>query len=168
MRNPAQWVRGTTCFAAVSPWKETKPIPGATRGGWRRNGRKIRSHEARRPGWVRTAFMQPQPVGPRARKNRQPGVRAFIVARKRGNAREAKGRRKMDESATQRTSTRSHCHRTCPRLAPSGLRQAHMTSLEVGVASSRMLTVRGRMRGPSLDRSVAGSLSRPRARLVNP
>jgi hypothetical protein len=49
-------------------------------------------HEAKRPAGNQTAFIVLRVDA----KSRPAGVRAFIVATKRGNARGAKGRRKMD------------------------------------------------------------------------
>jgi hypothetical protein len=61
-------------------------------GGWRRNGWKAKRMKQRDlPGTNRRSSSESVDA-----KNRRAGVRAFIVATKRGNARGAKGRRKMD------------------------------------------------------------------------
>jgi hypothetical protein len=59
-------------------------------GGWRRNDGKVGYMNQGGLAGAWTVFM------PLCRRAGQPGVRAAIVARKRGNARRAKGRREVD------------------------------------------------------------------------
>src|SRR3990172_12546169 len=60
------------------------------RGGWRRKGRKVVYVKQGDLSGVRTEFK------PERRRADRAGVRAPIVALKRGNARGAKGRRKVE------------------------------------------------------------------------
>ena len=60
-------------------------------GGWRRNDGKVGyMNQGDLPGVVTVFMLETSRIAARA------GVRAAIVARKRGNARGAKGRRKVD------------------------------------------------------------------------
>jgi hypothetical protein len=61
-------------------------------GGWRWNGRKLERYESGITSREGTEFM----AAGRARRAGPAGDRAFIVARKRGNARGAKGGRKVE------------------------------------------------------------------------
>jgi hypothetical protein len=60
-------------------------------GGWRRNGQKEVRYESGITSWEGTEFM-----AVRARRAGPEGDRAFVVAKKRGNARGAKGGRKVE------------------------------------------------------------------------
>jgi hypothetical protein len=68
----------------------TKRYRGAS-GGWRRNDGKVRYMNQRGLIGTGTAF-----ILARAEEPYRSGVRAAIVAEKRGNARGAKGRRKVE------------------------------------------------------------------------
>lgn len=65
-------------------------------GGWRRNDEKVGYMNQGDLTGVWTVFM------PSCRRAGQSGVRATIVVTKRGNARGAKGRRKVDAKRTRR------------------------------------------------------------------
>ncbi len=71
--------------------RERRQMPGlGRRGGWRRKGwKRGRDKQGDPPGTERCSW----PSGP---KSRPAGVRASVVAKKRGNARGAKGRRKVE------------------------------------------------------------------------
>lgn len=95
-RNPAQWVPGFSDHVAVSLQVKPSQTCRMTRGGWRRNGGKIQRHEAGRPEGARTAFHA------ECMKSRPSGVRAFVGAKKWGNAHGAKGRRKVEADEKER------------------------------------------------------------------
>ena len=101
-------------------WTNQTGPPGAAKGGWRRNGRKVLHVKQRdlsgtgrgkagtkwrtgvatpQQAWpsVRVGAEGSKPTGANQRLPDPTGVRASIVAMKRGNARGAKGRRKVDE-----------------------------------------------------------------------
>lgn len=59
-------------------------------GGWRQNGRKVKTMNQGDLFGCQMVFMLERAEEPRT------GVRATVVALKRGNARGAKGRRKVD------------------------------------------------------------------------
>ena len=61
-------------------------------GGWRRNDGKVGCMNQGDLSGIRTVFIPPHG----GRRADRAGVRAAVVARKRGNARGAKGRRKVD------------------------------------------------------------------------
>jgi hypothetical protein len=63
-------------------------------GGWGQNGWKCGRDKQGAPSGDRPVFMAKSP------KTRPTGVRASIVAEKRGNARGAKGRRKVEAKGT--------------------------------------------------------------------
>ena len=76
-------------------------------GGWRQNDEKVEHMNQGDLAGVWTVFT-PDESGRRAG---QPGVRAAIVAMKRGNARGAKGRRKVD---ARRAYRKKADRRECP------------------------------------------------------
>jgi hypothetical protein len=84
-----EWKRGATGGKAETG--NDRKAPPDTSGGWRRNGRKVAWMSRGRPVGDRTAFMPAE-----GRRTGPAGVRASVVAVKRGNARGAKGRRKVE------------------------------------------------------------------------
>ena len=81
------------------PRRETKPrLTRTTRGGWRRNDRKVQHVKQGYLYGNQWEFMcrKADSSVTRVRRARRAGVRASIVAMKPGNAGGAKGPRKMD------------------------------------------------------------------------
>src|SRR5690606_22671726 len=118
---------------------------GTTGGGWRRNGRKVKQSKQGDPPRVSRGRDSgaASPIGPRTHPPlAAAGVRVSIRALKRGNARRAKGHRKIDRERTNHLEEPPDLMEPAPRrTAPrfSGEDLAHWAWTEPSVWTNSML-----------------------------
>ena len=128
----------------VSPGKK-QINPGTTGGGWRRNDRKVKQHKQGYPSGSARRVSHETSLPQRATRTCETApteVRASVRAMKRGNARRAKGRRKMDRERTDNWKTNQtqwHAERIGRRLDSLETTSAHWAWTEPSVWTKPML-----------------------------